>query len=648
MVPDRPPDHALLSTVFETSPLAIVVLDRDGRIYLANAQAEKTLRLRRRDITRREYDAPEWTITDFQGRPFPADQLPFARVKRERAPVQGVRHAITSPDGTRVFLNINAAPLFDPQGELDGMVASLEDITGRVAADLALAESEAMLRSVFRAAPVGIGVVKSRVLTWTNHRLQQMVGYSEQELLGRSARMLYPSEEDFEYVGAEKYRQISISGTGSVETRWLRKDGRIIDVLLSSTPIDLAHLERGVTFSALDITERKLMEERLRHSEKMEAVGQLAGGVAHDFNNQLAGIMGYADLLREELGGNQALGGLIEGILTSVRRSAALTAQLLAFARKGKYLTVTVDVHRLVFEVVALLKHSISKSIRIRQMLAANPSTTRGDPSQLQNAVLNLALNARDAMPDGGELSIETANVVVTDEPIADLVFPMAPGTYVRIDVTDTGCGIEPSLLGRVFEPFFTTKPEGKGTGMGLAAVYGSLRNHHGGIAVRSQRGRGTTFSLYVPSCPDDATALVPTLPEDQAAMLAGRHILFVDDEHPLRKLVVGMLAPMGCRISVCADGQQAIELYRRSQGDIDVVVLDLVMPKMDGKTAYRALKQLDPAVKVLLLSGFSIDGDAQQLLKEGARGFLQKPFQKNELVAQLAGVLRGLVPASP
>jgi two-component system, cell cycle sensor histidine kinase and response regulator CckA len=298
--------------------------------------------------------------------------------------------------------------------------------------------------------------------------------------------------------------------------------------------------------------------------------------------------------------------------------------------------------------VVALLKHSISKSIRIRQILSANPSTTKGDPSQLQNAVLNLSLNARDAMPDGGELTIETTNVIVTDEPLSNLVFPIPPGTYVRIGVADTGCGIEPSVLGRIFEPFFTTKPEGRGTGMGLAAVYGSVRNHHGGIALRSERGRGTTFSLYLPSCPEDATALAPIHSEDHAAMLAGRHVLFVDDEPSLRKLAVDMLAPMGCRISVCADGQEAVEFYQRSQGDIDVVVLDLVMPKIDGKTTFRQLKQIDPAIKVLLLSGFSIDGDAQQLLKEGALGFLQKPFQKSELVAKLAGVWRGSEPANP
>jgi two-component system, cell cycle sensor histidine kinase and response regulator CckA len=640
MSTDHQRDRELLFKVFETSPTAIVVLNRDGRIYLANAQAEKTLRLTHQDITVRNYDDPAWTATDFAGNLIPPDQLPFAQVKKTLLPAMNYRHAISSTEHARIFLNINAAPLFDERGEFDGMVASIEDISEKIASDAVFAESEAMLKSVFRAAPVGIGVVKNRTLTWTNYKLQQMVGYSEEQLHGKSSQILYPTQEDYDYVGREKYSQIALFGTGSVETRWLRSDGRIIDVLLSSTPIDLNDLERGVTFSALDITERKQMEERLRHSEKMEAVGQLAGGIAHDFNNQLAGIMGYADLIQDEAGENSVLLGYANGIITAARRSADLTSQLLAFARKGKYLSVSVDVHQIINEVVALLKHSIDKNIVIKQILCANPSTTNGDQSQLQNSILNLALNARDAMPDGGVLTIKTDVVELGAASVKDLLFDIEPGAYLQIDVKDTGCGIEPSHLGRIFEPFFTTKGEGKGTGLGLAAVYGAIKNHSGGIAIKSAVGKGTVFSLFLPSCCNEAENRSATLAGGDASVLAGKHILVVDDEEHIRQIAADMIASMGCRATTCGNGQEALEIYRRIGREIDVVALDLVMPEMDGKMAFHELRRLNPQIKILLISGYSIAGEAEYLLGEGARDFIQKPFLKAELLAKLSSIL--------
>ncbi len=634
----------LLRNMFEMSPMAIVVVDRDGCIIAANAKAERTMGLTRESLTKRGYNDPEWVIRDFNGSEFPAEDLPFERVKRTLAPVTDVRHTIELKDRTRVFLKINAAPLITPEGAFDGMVSLIEDVTRAVTIDKALAESEAMLRSVFRAAPVGIGVVKDRILAWTNQRLLEMTGYSEEALEGKSARILYPSQEDFEYVGREKYRQISQFGTGTVETKWLRADGRVIDVILSSTPIDLADLAKGVTFSALDITERKQLEERLRHSEKMEAVGQLAGGIAHDFNNQLAGIMGFADLLRAAVGQDPTLIRFADNILTGVQRATDLTAQLLAFARKGKHLAVTVDVHLLAFEVISLLRHSIGKNIRIRQDLNANPSTTLGDPSQIQSAILNLAINARDAMPDGGELTLATDLVTVDEAWSENLVFGIPAGAYVKIEVSDTGVGIPPEIMDRIFEPFFTTKEETKGTGLGLAAVYGTLRNHGGGLAVESSVGDGTTFALLLPLHTEDGGS-------EQVSVSAERdvpppaddigHVLVVDDEPGVGQMVAEMLAATGCRTTVCLGGKEAVDIYRRMGAEIDVVLLDLVMPNMDGQAVFRALKEIDPGVRVLVSSGYAVDGGAQELLAEGAMDFIQKPYKTADLKAKLAALAR-------
>jgi len=640
---DRPLEQELLRKIFETSPLAITVVDRDGRIIAANSQAERTLRLTRDRMTERRYDDPDWVITDFDGRDFPVEGLPFQLVKRTLARVTDVRHAIELKDGTRVFLKINATPLTTSNGEFDGMVAVIEDVTSAVTTGVALSESEAMLRSIFRAAPVGIGVVKNRTLVWTNQRIHEMTGYSEAELRGKSARILYPSDEEFEFVGREKYRQISQFGTGTVETTWLRKDGREIDVILSSTPIDLDDLDKGVTFSALDITERKQLEDRLRHSQKMEAVGQLAGGVAHDFNNQLSGIMGFADLLRAQVGHDQTLTRYADNILTGVHRATDLTAKLLAFARKGKYLTVPVDVHRIVFEVASLLSHSIGKNIRIRQSLNAVPSTTWGDPSQLQSAILNLAINARDAMPDGGELVMATDLVTVDETWSERLMFSIPPGPYIRIDVRDTGVGIPAEIMDRIFEPFFTTKGESQGTGLGLAAVYGALRNHGGGVSVDSSIGRGTTFTLLLPVRAADDDRAPVSKPVEAAALVGvdgAAHVLVVDDESTVGRMVAEMLEAVGCRATVCTDGAEAVDLYRRNAGEIDAVLLDLVMPNMDGKTVFRELKKIDPEVRVLVSSGYSVDGGAQELLADGASGFIQKPYTIADLKTNLAAVL--------
>ncbi len=641
---NQPLEQELLRKIFEMSPLAITVVDREGRIIAANGQAEKTLRLTLDRLTERRYDDPDWVITNFDGNEFQVNDLPFHRVKRTLARVTDIRHAIELKDGTRVFLKINATPLITSDGEFDGMVAVIEDVTSTVKIDKALSESEAMLGSIFRAAPVGIGVVKNRILVWTNQRIHEMTGYSEEYLRGKSARILYPSIEDFEFVGHEKYRQISQFGTGTVETTWLRSDGREIDIILSSTPIDLADLEKGVTFSALDITERKQLEERLRHSQKMEAVGQLAGGVAHDFNNQLSGIMGFADLLRTQVGHDQTLIRYADNILVGVQRATDLTAKLLAFARKGKYLAVPVDVHRIIFEVASLLRHSIGKNIRIRQALNADPSTTKGDPSQLQAAILNLAINARDAMPDGGEIVMATELATVDETWSERLLFSIPSGPYIKIDVRDTGVGIPPNIMNRIFEPFFTTKGESKGTGLGLAAVYGTLRNHGGGVTVTSSIGRGTVFTLLLPVQEDNGgrtPGATPVEVDTSPRIDGATHVLVVDDEASVGQMVAEMLETIGCRATVCTDGKEAVSLYRRKGDEIDAVLLDLVMPNMDGKAVFHALKEIDPQLRVLVSSGYSVDGGAQELLAEGASGFIQKPYKIADLKTNLAAMLR-------
>ncbi len=385
-----------------------------------------------------------------------------------------------------------------PSGEI---IAVYEDRTKEKQAEISLRESEATLGSILRAAPIGIGVEQDRVFTWANPTLYAMTGYSEEELKGKNARMLYMTDEEYDFVGREKYERTRQKETEkeTVETVWRRKDGKLIDVLLSFTALDPHDPAKGIIFTALDITSRKQLQETLRHTEKILALGQLAGGIAHDFNNQLLGIFCYTDLLREELRANPLLLEYVEHISSISARAARLVDQLLSFSHKGKDVAVRLDIHKVIAEVIVLLQRTLSKRIVIKQKLKAERSIMVGNPSQLQNLFLNLALNARDAMPKGGELHFSTDQVDMNTRLKRKCRVELPAGSYIRINVADTGHGMDEKIQKRIFEPFFTTKEQGKGTGMGLAAVQGTVKNHRGGITVFSAPGKGTMFTIFFP-----------------------------------------------------------------------------------------------------------------------------------------------------
>jgi PAS domain S-box-containing protein len=378
-----------------------------------------------------------------------------------------------------------------------------------------------------------------------------------------------------------------------------------------------------------DITEQRNAEEQLRESQKMEAIGLLAGGIAHDFNNVLTGILGHASLLAEAAPSGSDVHRIAHTITTAANRAAALTSQLLGFARRGKLLTAPVDAHGVAREVVRLLDHTIDKSIQIVERLEAPRSVVMGDGGQLQQAVLNLAVNARDAMPHGGQLSIETA-VVDLDARWCERRPGASPGKHLALSVADTGHGIPAEIQARIFEPFFTTKEPGRGTGMGLAMVYGIARNHGGVVEVASEPGSGSRFTMYLPL--SDAE-IAPAAGEScrSAAEGAGLVLLVDDDEVP-RSAAAVMLRSVGYDVVALASGEEAVRWYGREPRRVAAVLVDLAMPGMDGAECYRALRALDPRVPVVLMSGYGRDGRAQELLDEGVHAFVQKPFRAEDL----------------
>jgi PAS domain S-box-containing protein len=471
-------------------------------------------------------------------------------------------------------------------------------------------------------------------LSYVNEAACQMAGYPREELLEKVAYDLGLAASRDEW--ARNWDELERRPALTYEADLRTKVGQSVTVEVTINRLEHEGNEYGCIF-ARNINERRQLEEQLRQSEKMNAIGQLAGGIAHDFNNQLTGVMGYADMLTQALT-DPAHRRYAGKILASAKHSAALTRQLLAFARKGKYQTVPVNMHTVIDEVVELLRHSIDKRIVIRKGLFAETPMVTGDQAQLQNAILNLVLNARDAMPDGGRLEFTTTIVTLVEQDCRTQGLDLSPGRHLRISVADTGTGMTEEVHRHLFEPFFTTKPSGKGTGMGLASVFGTVKNHHGHVTCETAPGKGTTFHMYLPVLEGAVVNLEMTV--STKPLGGGQHILVVDDEEDVRDLVADMLRDAGYQVTLCEDGEEAIRSYSQEWASIHLVLLDMVMPKLGGQDTFRALRQINPAVKALLSSGYSIDSEAQSILDEGVLGFIQKPFRRSELLTKVADVL--------
>jgi len=547
-------------------------------------------------------------------------------------------------DGTWCWLEWTSHPL--PERGITFAVG--HDITERKQAENALLKSERDYRLlVENANSIILRWNGDGLLTYFNEFAENLFGYSRDEVLGKhvvgtivpetesTGRDLLPLMNDI-CVNPKKH-EYSVNEN-------VCKDGRCIWVAWTNkTYVNEDTGEIEALSIGMDITEQRRLQEQLRQTEKIEAIGQLAGGVAHDFNNQLGGIMNYADLLLSKTD-DEELRPFIDGIIRLCTRSGELTNQLLAFSRKGQYQVVPVSIHQIVGEVVSMLVHSIDRRIQIRQRLDANPPTTTGDPTQLQNALLNLGLNARDAMPEGGELVFATDTVTLDEEHCGNSSFELMPGEYVRTEVTDSGTGMDEETQSKIFEPFFTTKEQGKGTGMGLAAAFGTVVNHRGAIEVESEIGRGTTMTVYLPLSrkePRGAEAGMQVAAQ-AAAEGASARILIVDDERSVRECTAKMLRYKGYRVVTCKDGAEAVEYYGKSWQHIDLVILDMNMPVMNGRDAFIAMRGVNAGIRAMLATGYSLDQNAQEILDEGALSYIQKPFRMRELFAQVEQALDG------
>ncbi len=396
---------------------------------------------------------------------------------------------------------------------------------------------------------------------------------------------------------------------------------------------------RYLTLIAQDVTKLHSIQEKLHQSDKLLAIGQLAGGIAHDFNNQLAGIVGFAEMVKLDSQAGSDLSSYADHILGCAHQSALLTGKLLTFARKRSKTKKSVDIHTVILEVQALLSHSIDKRISISSDLSSEISIIAGDGSQIQNALLNLGVNARDAMTEGGELVYSTRLTHVTQDFLSKYSDAVPDGEYIRVSVSDTGAGISEEVQKKIFDPFFTTKGEGEGTGLGLSAVYGTVKDHDGFITTYSEVGMGTTFNIYLPVSSEIQTSR-PRNFSDDIAMGSGT-ILIVDDEPEIINVAKGILEHNGYTVITACDGEAALVKFRENKDKINLIIMDMIMPNLNGLETLTRIRASGSAVPVLISSGYAHNGEIDQALLKEKVTFIQKPFFRDDLLMSVIRDIR-------
>lgn len=530
-------------------------------------------------------------------------------------------------------------PRRDGRPNLEHVIVTLTDITARRRAEEGLGREHRMLRTVLNSIPDLISYTdEAGVYRIANGAFAAFFGLHEEEIVGRRVGDLFPSDVAKELSEADA--RVLAGGPPERIELWLSgANGN--RVLFETLRVPLSHLAEkptGLIGISRDITARRQLEEQLRQAGKLKAVGQLAGGVAHDFNNLLTAILGNLSLVQSMLPADHAAQELLYASDQAAWRAAELTRQLLGFARRSAVRLEPIDLNQSITETLAILRRTFDPRIVLDVRMDPNLSLALADVGQVNQVLMNLCLNSRDAMPEGGTLTLESADVEVDDTHAARIATARS-GPFVRLTVADTGDGIQPGIRDRIFEPFFTTKDLGQGTGLGLALVHGIITQHRGWLEVESAVGRGTRFDIYLPRAHSRTISSNRPEGENEGNRRAGT-ILLADDDSMIRTLGQAVLEEYGYQVLLASDGEEVIETYRREGQTIDLVILDLTMPRINGRDACRALRQINPNVRVLLSSGFS-DEQSGAEREPCVRGFVAKPYRPNELAVAVAAALK-------
>ena len=538
---------------------------------------------------------------------------------------------------TSELLRLQTSELETARGELEERVRQRTIELSQ--ANEELHQANEIRQAIIKSAPVAIWAtdLEGKVTFW-NPSAEKIFGWTEGEVIGQPLPVITDEQQSEFREWLERYR--TGEALAAVERKRRRNDGKLIDVSIWTAPLrDTQGNIVGAIAIDSDITEQKNLEEQFRQSQKLEAIGRLAGGVAHDFNNLLTVIMGYVEMLVSEAQDRPELVQYAQEIQYSATRASALTAQLLAFSRRQLSQPKVLDINEVVTHSTKLLRRVIGEDIEIATHLAPNLGKVKADPIHIDQLIMNLVVNARDAMSDGGKLTIETANVIV-DENYVGKHLGVKPGPYTLLAISDTGTGMTEEVRNRIFEPFFTTKEAGKGTGLGLAIVYGVVKQNHGAIMVYSEPGKGTTFKIYLPMV--EVPAEVAAANGSTAEPRGSETVLLCEDESAIRKLLQTMLGRLGYRILVAENPREALEMARRHNGSIDLLLTDIVMPEMSGFELARAVRGNRPHMKVLFMSGYTDNRVNNSWMLEPGTPFLHKPFTGASLAQKVREALGG------
>lgn len=534
--------------------------------------------------------------------------------------------ALISKDGTEYQIADSGAPIFDRNHKISGVVLVFRDVSEKYSYEQKIRESEEKFALFMNYLPASAFIKdhESRYLFANEYFINH---FALENPIGKDPKDFFLDPVVLESI--KEGDRAALTAGHNIRQETIRlNDGSVHTYQTHRFPIFRENLPPLLGGIAVDMTEMLELENKMLQSQKMEAIGQLAGGVAHDFNNMLAVIFGSSEMLAESVEAKDK--ELVEMILEAATRAADLTSNLLSFARKGSMGNSNIEIHPIILRAIEMLKRTIDKKIAIRSELLSSTPMIFGNATQIQNALLNLGINAGQATDQQGTLSFSTSDVYLDEAFCKKSPFEIKSGDYICINVSDSGKGIHPEDMKRIFEPFFTTKKLGEGTGLGLSAVYGIIQEHHGAIEVESEVGKGTSFLLYLP--------LANQKPRPDRNR-ASKTILIVDDESAFRKITSAMIEKMGYDVLTAENGNRAIEIYKEKGDEIDLLLLDMIMPEKNGEETLNEIYEMDPEVKVVIASGFNDEISIEGLRQKGVKALLRKPFKKtalSEIVSQI------------
>ncbi len=623
-----------LQTIIDTEPECVKLLNADGTLILMNRAGLDMLQVDSLDQVKGQSVYPLV---------LPEYREAFRKLTEEvfQGKTGTLVFEMTGVKGRRLWLDTHAVPLRNDKNDIVALLGITRDVTERKRTEDVLKRERDFTAAVLNTVGSMVLVLdREGTIVRFNRTCEEVSGYAFDEVRGRHVwDFLIPPEQ------VEAVRNVFRNLTSGMfpskyENYWIAKDGRRKLIAWSNTALlgEDGSVEYVIP-TGIDITEHRRLEDQLRQSQKMESIGTLAGGISHDFNNILTAIIGYANILHMKMKSDDPLVHNVEQILASANRAATLTQGLLAYSRKQVLNPQPMNLNEVIRKVERLLVRLIGEDVELKMMLADKEVTILADACQIEQVMMNLATNARDAMPDGGYLFIETETVEL--DAAATKAYDLGkPGAYAVISVTDSGTGMDEKTRERIFEPFFTTKEVGKGTGLGLATVYGIVKQHNGTIEVESDVGKGSTFRIYLPAHQAAAQAMPPVeLPPIKSGT---ETILVAEDDDVVRSLTASMLEQFGYTVIQAVNGEDAVTKFMTNRGKVQLLLLDVIMPKKSGREVYEKIRIFAPDIKVLFLSGYTADIMSQKGLLDKGLNFIVKPVQMSDLLRKVRTILDG------